>query len=85
MHCVYLLRSEQDGQFYIGQTDDIERRLGQHNAGQVRSTRTRRPFELVGCKPFPTRDEARYFEYEVKRHSDKKVAFIAEMYNQAKR
>ena len=85
MYYVYLLRSDRDKRFYIGQTKDVVRRLEEHNAGKVRSTRPRRPFTLVGCKEFPTRDQARYFEYEVKHHSDKKEAFVAELCGQAKR
>jgi predicted GIY-YIG superfamily endonuclease len=82
MFCVYVLRSEQDGEFYIGQTVDLTRRLAEHNAGHVRSTRRRRPLTLVGHKTFGSREEARYFEYGVKHHSDKKRAFIAKLLNE---
>lgn len=44
---VYVLLSKKDGKFYIGFTKDIERRLGEHNAGKNLSTMRRRPLELI--------------------------------------
>lgn len=58
MYYVYVLISEKDGKFYIGQTQDIERRLEAHNRGQVRVTRYRRPFHLYYTEIFKTRAEA---------------------------
>ena len=48
----YILRSLKDLNYYTGYTIDFERRLNQHNNGQVTSTKNRIPFELVyfeGC------------------------------------
>ena len=44
---VYALRSLQDAGFYVGFTGDLKRRLAEHQAGQVSSTRHRLPVELV--------------------------------------
>ena len=49
---VYVLQSEFDGNFYVGYTSDIRKRIKQHNSGGVRSTKGRRPLKLVyweGC------------------------------------
>lgn len=47
-HCVYVLLSLKDNKRYIGQTDNEPKaRLKEHNAGQVTSTKSRRPFELI--------------------------------------
>lgn len=49
---VYVLKSEVDNQFYTGYTSDLRERLEKHNAGEVRSTKDRRPLKLVyfeGC------------------------------------
>ena len=43
----YVLISKTDGNYYIGWTDDVERRLKAHNLGKVGSTKNRRPFKLV--------------------------------------
>ena len=44
---VYVLRSEKDGQNYVGYTNDLRRRLAEHHAGEVRSTAGRRPLKLI--------------------------------------
>jgi putative endonuclease len=51
-HYVYVLRSQVDGQFYVGLASNVVERLLQHNNGLVTSTKARRPFELIyweGC------------------------------------
>jgi len=48
--CVYVLRSEQDGLFYIGFTTNLKRRLEEHAEGKSRATACRRPFKLVYCE-----------------------------------
>ena len=47
MYYTYILKSEKDGQFYTGYTDDLKERLKLHNAGKVASTKNRLPVELV--------------------------------------
>jgi putative endonuclease len=49
---VYVLQSEIDNQFYTGYTSDLHKRLEEHNAGNVHSTKNRKPLKLVyfeGC------------------------------------
>ena len=43
----YVLLSEKDNKLYIGYTDNLERRISEHNDGVVKSTRNRRPFKLI--------------------------------------
>jgi putative endonuclease len=43
----YVLISKKDGKYYIGWTDNVERRLIAHNLGKVDSTKSRKPFELI--------------------------------------
>jgi putative endonuclease len=47
MYYVYVLRSKKDGNFYVGHTADLLKRMGHHNKGLVESTRNRRPLELI--------------------------------------
>ena len=47
MFYTYVLRSEKDGKLYIGWTDNLERRVREHNSGKTPSTRPRLPFNLV--------------------------------------
>jgi len=46
-HYVYVLRSEKDKLFYVGYTKDLEKRIKQHNSGQVTSTKMRQPLTIV--------------------------------------
>lgn len=47
MKYVYVLKSDIDGNLYIGKTHDVTLRLESHNKGEVNSTSTRRPFKLA--------------------------------------
>ncbi|OGG54950.1 excinuclease ABC subunit C [Candidatus Kaiserbacteria bacterium RIFCSPHIGHO2_02_FULL_55_25] len=47
MHYTYVLRSKADGKWYTGCTNDLRKRLRQHNSGQMVATAKRRPFELM--------------------------------------
>ena len=76
---VYLLQSLKDDKYYIGQTDNIEKRLQEHNDGKVISTKNRKPFKLIGYETYKDRDKARYREYKLKRHSGRKNNFIREL------
>jgi putative endonuclease len=43
----YVLISLKDGRFYTGFTENLKKRLAQHNEGTSRSTNYRKPFELI--------------------------------------
>jgi len=47
MYYVYLLLSEVDGNLYTGSTNDLRRRIDEHNNGNVVSTAKRRPLKLI--------------------------------------
>lgn len=66
MVTVYVLQSEVDQGFYVGMTKDLERRLSQHNAGRVPSTRQRTPLSLLFTETFATYAEARQREKYLK-------------------
>lgn len=59
---VYLLLSEKDKKSYVGSTDDLEKRLEQHNKGLVISTRSRRPLKLIYKEEYQTEVDARIKE-----------------------
>lgn len=58
MFYVYILKSLKNGRFYTGSTNDIERRLHEHNIGQTKYTSKIWPFELVYKEVYNTKLEA---------------------------
>nr|WP_262917457.1 GIY-YIG nuclease family protein [Zunongwangia pacifica] len=66
MYYVYVLRSLKDGRLYKGMTQDVEKRLKQHNQGENRSTKGFIPWELVFTEKFKSRAEARKYEKYLK-------------------
>jgi putative endonuclease len=69
---VYLLLSQKDGRTYTGSTDNLERRLEEHNTGKNISTKYRSPFTLIYQKEYSTLDEARKAERYLKTKSGRK-------------
>ena len=65
---VYILKSLKDGRLYIGCTNNLQRRLGEHNKGQTHSTRLRAPFEVVHSEPYQDRSEAYQREKLLKKY-----------------
>ncbi|HRZ95032.1 MAG TPA: GIY-YIG nuclease family protein [Candidatus Moranbacteria bacterium] len=59
---LYILKSLKDGKTYIGSTDDLKRRLAQHEKGKVESTKNRLPMELIYQENYNLLAEARYME-----------------------
>ena len=69
---VYILRCS-DGSYYTGHTDNLEKRIAEHQAGEFPGyTSTRLPVELVFKQDFPTREEALAAEQQIKGWSRKK-------------
>jgi len=69
MYYVYILKSRKDGNLYIGSTNDLKRRLDEHNNGLVFSTKSRRPFELVYYEAYKSEKDARNREKNLKLRS----------------
>ena len=55
----YIFQSLKDNRTYVGSTNDFARRLKQHNAGQVKSTKYRIPFKTLLIEEVETLTEAR--------------------------
>ncbi len=62
MWYVYVLRSLKNGRLYSGSTNDLERRLGEHESDHSPYTRHAGPFELIYSERCETRLEARQRE-----------------------
>lgn len=69
---VYILRCA-DGSYYTGHTDDLEKRLVEHDSAQIAGyTATRCPVKLIFSEEFSTREEALASERRIKGWSRKK-------------
>ena len=67
MYYVYVLKSLKDNDLYYGSTNDLRRRLSEHNDGKNRSTKARRPFELRYYEAYFKEDDARQREWSLKK------------------
>ena len=76
---VYMLRCADDS-YYVGHTDDLERRMAQHRAGDIDGyTKKHGPVELVWSQETATREEALTAERRIKGWARaKKEALIRE-------
>ncbi|MEJ2545415.1 MAG: GIY-YIG nuclease family protein [Calditrichaceae bacterium] len=58
LYYVYVLKSLKDSRRYIGFTEDLNRRLNEHNNGLVKSTQRRRPLKLIYFEEFEDKLDA---------------------------
>jgi len=59
MYYVYVLRSQRDGKLYIGYTTNLMKRMQEHNHGEVTSTKSRRPLELIFYEGYKSMEDAK--------------------------
>ncbi len=72
MFFVYILRCA-DGSYYTGHTDNLEKRIGQHQTGECEGyTATRRPVVLAWSQECVTREEVLSAEMQIKGWGRKK-------------
>ena len=74
----YILRCA-DGQYYTGHTEDLERRVGEHQTGAIKGfTSSKLPVVLVWSEYFQNRLEAIEAELRIKKWSKAKKEALAE-------
>jgi len=69
MFYVYVLKSKKDTELYTGFTNNLKKRVQEHNRGSVTSTKPRRPFELVYFEGYKSERDARVREKNLKLRS----------------
>jgi len=65
MYYVYLLKCK-DKRFYIGYSSELKIRYKQHKDGKVKSTKHRRPLQLIYCELYNNKDAAQERERKLK-------------------
>ena len=69
MNYTYIVKCA-DGTLYCGWTNDLERRIADHNAGKgAKYTKPRLPVKLVYYETFDTKEEAMSREWHIKQLS----------------
>ena len=62
----YVLLSHKDGKRYIGWTNNLQRRIVEHNSGKSLSTAPRRPFSIIYCEACLSEEDAKQREKYLK-------------------
>jgi putative endonuclease len=63
---VYALSSLSRNYIYVGITNNVERRFGEHQKGQNKTTKPYAPFKIILVESFVSRPEARKREIYLK-------------------
>jgi len=69
---VYILQSVKDFSFYVGQCDDLDRRMSKHFDGFSKYTASKGPWRLVYFELWKSRSEALKREKEIKSKKSRK-------------
>ena len=77
MNYTYILKCN-DGTLYTGWTNNLEKRIKDHNEGKgAKYTKARRPVELVYYEEFELKEEAMKREYAIKQLTRKQKEELA--------
>ena len=71
-YVVYILFSQKNLKYYVGQTHDINKRFERHNKGNVPSTKSGLPWDLVLTFKVENRSEAMKLEKKIKKRGIKR-------------
>ena len=66
MFYVYIIKSIRTNKHYIGQTNNLGRRIKDHNRGKDHSSKIGKPWVLIASKEFTTRKESINIERKIK-------------------
>jgi putative endonuclease len=77
MFYVYFIKSKKDSSMYIGSTNDLIRRMKEHNTGKSYYTKNKYPYELVYYEAYKIEKDARVRESNLK--------MFAQAYSQLKK
>jgi predicted GIY-YIG superfamily endonuclease len=80
MFYVYAIESGKTGRVYIGQAEDVEKRIWLHNNGHVKSTRKEAPWRLIALEECNFREQARWCEKKLKHSRGKRIKCIEQNY-----
>lgn len=73
---VYILQSELDRSYYKGFTLNPIIRLAQHNAGEMKYTSTKMPWQLVYVEQFENKRDALIRERNLKKATTERIEYL---------
>jgi len=76
----YIIESDISQRWYVGHTNNIERRLVEHNSGQNKSTKGKGLWKLIFLRSFDNNLDANRFELKLKKLRNK--IFIRNEYSE---
>ena len=69
---IYILFSASKDKFYVGASEDINKRLVRHNAGATPSTKSGRPWKIVYSEEYDNKSDAICRELKIKKMKSRK-------------
>lgn len=70
MYYVYVIQSEKTKQIYFGITDNLERRLGEHNNNKQTATANKGPWHLIYYEAYRSKEDATKREITLKHYGN---------------
>ena len=83
-YTVYVLYSYEFDKYYTGQTNNVKRRLEEHNRGENFSTSWRGPFKLVYYEAYKSLEDARERELALKFRGNSRKHLMNRLFNSLK-
>jgi putative endonuclease len=71
MFFTYIIESDKSGMWYYGHSENVGRRVIEHNSGNNKSTKNKGPWKLIFVKEFESKIAANRFELLLKSHKNK--------------
>jgi putative endonuclease len=81
MYYVYILKSLKDGNIYTGYSNNLKRRIEQHQLGLVKSTKNRLPIKLIYYEAFLDKKDAQERERYLKSGGKAKISLKLQIKN----
>ncbi len=76
MYYLYILKSRSANWYYVGITDNVSRRIFEHNKGKTKSTKAFVPLDLVYSESYDNKTNCRKREIFLKKNHAAKKALI---------
>jgi putative endonuclease len=66
MYCVYVIKSRKNHSLYIRSTNNLDRRMQEHNTGKSGHTEKYRPYDLMYFEAYRAETDVRKREHNLK-------------------